>query len=267
VIDFPERQFVAKDEQTWHSELLRGAETASSLSVAILALMRDLERQVGHACSAMEAIGRMFSDYLLCVFENDSCDATPAQLHQWAAADPQRRRAESAKLGWEKWGPVADGRRGEQMACYRNRCRTMALATGPRDLYIVLDADLYGWSLEGIQHSLSHWGQFDVMASNGLVYWGTVLQYDSWTWREDNWDPVPMSYVHQRVYRRGDPLLPVLSAFGGMALYRATAFEAAEYGGGDCEHVVFHRRLREAGYGRVYVNPSQITLYNPVPSW
>lgn len=53
------------------------------------------------------------------------------------------------------------------------------------------------------------------------------------------------------VLRRGEPLLPVESCFGGLGLYRMAAFLSAEYGGGDCEHVVFHQRLRRSGFDRL----------------
>jgi hypothetical protein len=62
-------------------------------------------------------------------------------------------------------------------------------------------------------------------------------------------------------WSRGEPLLPVNSCFGGLGLYRMPAWLAARYGGDDCEHVVLHRRMRDAGYDRQYLNPSQIVLY------
>ena len=55
--------------------------------------------------------------------------------------------------------------------------------------------------------------------------------------------------------------MPVHSCFGGIGLYRMEAWLAARYSGDDCEHVTLHRRMREAGYGRQFLNPSQIALY------
>jgi hypothetical protein len=34
------------------------------------------------------------------------------------------------------------------------------------------------------------------------------------------------------------------------------------YGGDDCEHVVLHRQLRDRGFDRQFLNPSQIVLYS-----
>jgi hypothetical protein len=39
------------------------------------------------------------------------------------------------------------------------------------------------------------------------------------------------------------------------------AFKQGRYAGGDCEHVTMHRSLREAGHGKIYVNPSQVVIY------
>ena len=58
-------------------------------------------------------------------------------------------------------------------------------------------------------------------------------------------------------------MVPVWSCFGGLGVYRMECFEAAGYGGDDCEHVTFHRALRERGLDRLFLNPSQIVLYPP----
>jgi hypothetical protein len=65
-------------------------------------------------------------------------------------------------------------------------------------------------------------------------------------------------------FRRGVPLQPVWSCFGGLGVYRMECLRAAEYSGEDCEHVYLHRKLRQAGFTRLFLNPSQITLYDRV---
>ena len=39
------------------------------------------------------------------------------------------------------------------------------------------------------------------------------------------------------------------------------AFQAGKYAGGDIEHVAMHRSMREQGFGRLFLNPSQIVHY------
>ncbi|MEO1085295.1 MAG: hypothetical protein AAFY88_13735 [Acidobacteriota bacterium] len=56
--------------------------------------------------------------------------------------------------------------------------------------------------------------------------------------------------------------MPVVSCFGGLAVYSFEAFTCgARYAGPECEHVAFHRDLRRRGFGRQFLNPSQIVLY------
>lgn len=69
--------------------------------------------------------------------------------------------------------------------------------------------------------------------------------------------------THLLRFRRGEPLVPVWSCFGGLGIYRTECLSAASYEGSDCEHVTLHRMLRERGYDRLFLNPSQIVLYSP----
>lgn len=46
-----------------------------------------------------------------------------------------------------------------------------------------------------------------------------------------------------------------------MEVFRA----GCRYGGGDCKHVVLHGEMRQRGFDRLLMNPSQIVVY-PSPS-
>src|SRR5262249_17362150 len=91
---------------------------------------------------------------------------------------------------------------------------------------------------------------------------GTLRHFDTWAFRAVG-HPAAHSTPELRWLRfeRGDPLLPVWSCFGGMGVYRMACLHAVEYDGGDCEHVVLHQRLRAAGFDRLFLNPSQVVLY------
>jgi hypothetical protein len=67
--------------------------------------------------------------------------------------------------------------------------------------------------------------------------------------------------VNYFVWRRGEPLQPVYSCFGGLGVYRMRAFLSSRYAGSDCEHVALHRGMREAGFDRLFLNPSQLVFY------
>lgn len=60
----------------------------------------------------------------------------------------------------------------------------------------------------------------------------------------------------------------VHSAFGGLALYKRDVIQKARYIGVDehgsevCEHVAFHKQIRENG-GKIYLNPKLLNSYPP----
>jgi hypothetical protein len=55
----------------------------------------------------------------------------------------------------------------------------------------------------------------------------------------------------------GSPPVPVVSAFGGMAIYDSFAYLRGHYDGEkDCEHVPFHRSIAERTGQRLYMDPA-----------
>jgi hypothetical protein len=57
--------------------------------------------------------------------------------------------------------------------------------------------------------------------------------------------------------------VPVVSCFGGLGIYRMACLKAGSYDADDPGHATFHDRLRRAGMGRLFLNPSQIVLHSP----
>jgi hypothetical protein len=139
------------------------------------------------------------------------------------------------------------------------------------DYAIVVDMDLPGgWSFDGVAHTFGQ-ENWDFVGSNGLVHrlerpsdQSPFIHFDVWAFRPARGTAARRLVNHNELrLRRGEPLLPVESSFGGLGVYRMQCMRAAEYAGGDCEHVVFHERLRRAGFDRLFLNPSQIVLYSP----
>jgi hypothetical protein len=250
--------------EAYRARVMIGAARARHLTAAVCALARDLGDRAAFALAGIDAIAGLFAASRSFVYENDSADFTAERVQAWQAADPARRWARCDRMGRVKWQPVRSGVRGAHMAEYRNILRDAALADpafGP-DVVVMLDSDLAGWSLEGLCSTLGTDG-WDAVAANGLkTVGGRVVQYDAWAWRDvDHPHAHAAREINPRVYDRGHPMVPVGSAFGGLAVYRAEALAAACYAGGDCEHAVLHRALADAGYGRIFVNPGQVVVY------
>jgi len=159
------------------------------------------------------------------------------------------------------------------LAVCRNRYRDRILQEFcDFDYVVVVDTDLLGgWSYDGIANTFG-WPDWDFVGSNGLHFepgrrasdW-PYFHVDVWAFRPaPGTYPVSLKNLHALQLRRGVPLLPVESSFGGLGIYRMECLRLAEYGGTDCEHVVLHDRLREAGLDRMFLNPSQIVMYSPI---
>ncbi len=244
-----------------------GQALAASSGVAICALARNLGNNIAAARAGIETIAALFRHAWVYLYENDSSDGTPAQLASWAS-EPQTlvRWFKTEKIGHPRWPNARDLPRAQAMADARNAYRdtltqhVLAGAVAP-DYVIVLDTDLAAWSPRGVLHTLGLPG-WDAAGSNGLhKLRGLWTQYDAWAWR-DRGHPQAHHHteINPRVFSRADQPIPVISCFGGMAIYRAELFLAARYAGGDCEHVPFHKAIGKLG-GKMICNPGMVTLY------
>lgn len=253
----------------YFQRIKNGRERAQELNVVFCGLARDCAPHLQNTLSAITHIGKLFRQWGAVVYENDSRDRTLPILRDWQSRWP-RIYIKTDTLNDPKWPMARSPHRGTAMARYRNTCRNIVLEQerfSTADAVIVFDLDLSRYSINGILHTLSYWDEFDVMASNGLRWDGSrYVQYDAWAFRKESWEPLKFKDVKNGVYPLGSPLIPVRSAFGGLAVYQMNAYKAAaEYGGGDCEHVVFHRKLYNEGYDRIFVNPSQKMIAPSLP--
>ena len=266
---FPEHRYLPVPHlRPAYDELKRiGGERARHGRAVICGMARDVAERLPRVLPAVESVAGLFHEHRIIVYENDSTDATPEALASWCCEDKRRRTLISEALGKPKFGSIRSGERGNQNCGYRERCRTMAGELAPNFEYvIVLDLDLHRFSLDGIRHSLGH-NDWDMIGSNGLnIQHGRVVQNDVWAWREHTWAPRTLQEIHPHVYQRGLPMIRLLSCFGGLGLYRMPAYLAGEYiPEGDIEHVSLHKSMARAGFGRIFLNPSQIVLYECIP--
>lgn len=266
-----DRSRVEFDEAEWpcapvfrapYGEALdRGRKRMADARVVLCGLVRDAEAVLPLNLARLQHIGSLCGDHRIVIFENDSSDGTPARLAEAARRDP-RMRVVSETLGRRRWPAVKDLRRAAEMADYRNRLqRAVVDAFGDFDHVIVADLDLEGWSYDGIANGFGH-DDWDAMTSQGICFRrGRPMFYDGWAFRTHEEGPYRRYALRTMVFPRGTPPVPVRSAFSGLAIYRMAAFAAGRYGGEDCEHLVFHDSLARAGYGRVLLNPSMLSLY------
>jgi hypothetical protein len=155
------------------------------------------------------------------------------------------------------------------MARYRNAClETVRSRYANYDHAIVVDTDLeVGWSDDGVANTFGHDG-WDFVGSNGLILrrcglsMNTLLQYDAWAFRVDEkFTPLTTAEVNYMSWQRGESLVPVTCSFGGLGVFRMPAYLAGSYAGHDVDHVTHQQLARARGFTKVFLNPSQVTLY------
>jgi hypothetical protein len=269
---FPEEAFPCSTERspTHRARVTQGMRQMSQSRAVICGLCRDVRVHLPRLAARIARLGAMFRDHRVVLVENDSRDATAEFLQDWTNRDT-RIDVISERFGVRKFPQNRDRDRTEWLAQCRNRyLDQIAARYADFEYLIVVDTDLAGgWSYEGIASTFGH-GGWDVVGSYGLVEstsgtLGTWLQYDSWAFRSFGHPAAhPSHQVNSMLLERGQEMLRVDSCFGGLAVYRLPAILAARYGGEDCEHVVLHQRMIAQGADKIYLNPSQVTLYSPL---
>lgn len=269
-IVFPEHRFSPPPhlQADYEQRLADGYQTMRSQRAVVCGLARDIAGSLPVMIEHVERLGEKFADYRVLMYENDSRDATPEILAEW-----RQSNARVTLLSEQLGAPVNSNRRcldrAARMAYYRNVCQN-ALAEDYRDYDVAIIADMdlpMGFSVDGVANTFGH-SQWDFVGSYGVIYKrlgnepNCALHYDAWAFRNfGSYEPLQTGEVNAMHWQRGEPLTPVYSCFGGLGVYRMPALLSARYEGIDCEHVPLHRQMRNNGYGRQFLNPSQITLY------
>jgi hypothetical protein len=272
---FPESYFPCapsrEDEHRRRTAL--GLSRMHTSSVVVCGLARDVAPLLPLQIERIEKLGKMFDRYQVVIYENDSVDETRDLLRKWSLAN-RNVHLLLERLGAIRYPQIRSIERAERMAYYRNKCREHVLSNFPDYSYvIVLDTDLEGgWSYDGVASTFGH-HEWDYVGSNGLLHRRSptrispedALHFDCWAFRRVGHDePHPNDEINALRLLRGEPLQPVWSCFGGLGIYRMECLKSAQYSGEDCEHVCLHRQMRKAGFTRLFLNPSQITLYDRV---
>ena len=269
-IRFNEHHFPVPAELA-HSYMQRvsdGYDQMQRCKIVIAGLARNVGSILPATMLRMELLGRTFADYRILIYENDSIDRTVEILAEWTRLNP-RVEIVTESLGAPPSRPIRCSNRADRMAFYRGRCQERIREKyANADFVALIDTDVAGgWSPDGVASTFGHEG-WDFVGSNGLIYkrrgWNAnaTAHYDAWAYRTDeDFSPLTTKYVNHLQFTRGQPMISLPSCFGGLGFYRMDAYLAGAYEGGDIEHVSMHRSMRERGYDKTFLNPSQIVVY------
>ncbi|MDY8108786.1 hypothetical protein U0C82_06460 [Fulvimarina sp. 2208YS6-2-32] len=220
------------------------------------------------------------------VVESDSTDDTPASLAALERDIPNFRAISLGALS--KRLP----RRTERIAHCRNAYLEALESCAGFDAsgyVVVADLDGVNGALDpaSVATCFSSQTPWDVCTANQDDFY-----YDVWALRHPIWSPddcwasydalIPVMgprqalelAVHARMVRLDPdaPMIPVVSAFGGLAIYRAAILSGARYAAWDetgalvCEHVPFHAALAARGC-RIVINPRLLNARTTHHAW
>lgn len=248
-------------------------------SIVVVGVARNCARTLRKSIRTIEAALSGFDTRQWFIVESDSSDATVDTLRQISAQSPN---VEFVSLGDLRHDIPA---RTERIAHCRNvYLEAIRSRSAWRDAGLVAVADLDGINTlldkSGVESCFER-DDWSVCTANQAGPYYDIYALRHATWCPDDWwqqhdfaralgiaERESIQFAcHSRMLEipATAPWIPVESAFGGFALYRAEALLTSDavYRGTDpagvgvCEHVPLHRSLTAAGE-RIFINPKMI---------
>lgn len=274
-IIYETRQFfpIHKDFQSMFSHKVSlGEKYASQKNVLILTLARNIEHKVNYSLKIIKDLCQKFSQHRVFIYENDSTDDTVNSIKDIINYDTYANFSVFTEVLETEALPMSKHTyRTKQMARARNKCYQLACETFPdfqHHLVLVIDIDFLNTCIDGLMNSLgwlSDHPEMSAICGNSYQFTNPYNlsqyhNYDSFAFRLNYWDYYDMPWFPHFSLPIGSKPIPVNSAFGGAAFYRSK-FYADNYLGNDCEHVTFHKYIKnQYPEFQLFCNPSQIML-------
>lgn len=242
-------------------------------SIIFIGCARNCASKIQESVRNLDVIGKLFKNYKIIIFENDSTDETLQELNRIKSEIPVEIIT-MAKLD------ESFLMRTHRLSFARNMLLRRVKDEVP-DYFCVADLDgVMGktLSIDGVLSNFTHIGCWDAVfpVTNNFYY-------DIWALRQadiclgdymvamDKMSPifdrqVALDFHLRRIasikFRDLKGWLSVDSAFGGIGFYRTNSFIFSNYFGGInsteiCEHVIFHKKAKLQG-AMLYINPNFI---------
>lgn len=247
-----------------------------SKKVVIVGAARDIAPMFSRTEKAWQVLTAPFTDYRIFVYENDSSDDTPRLLAQWHEKDPSRHLYQSeVKPSFLQGEP----HRIKRLQRVRQRCHDVVtqqiLPEFAADYVVVMDMDLIiGVYPPGWEVVVQDPQPFDVWWANGYAYSTLYGVSSTFLAPRTYFRPYdPAAYLDEKGrYHPEHPAVdakqltrhPCQSAFNGLGLYQPAAFQAGSYlpstDTTQCEHVIFHQSIRDAGFTRTFIHPALLLV-------
>ena len=268
-IALPESPRSTKD----HNTIQKGKDIAKQKKITIASLARDVSHIFNKASKRIEAMGSLFGDYEVLVFENDSKDGSRELFEDWSARNARVNLLECEDLGYKDCKfDTANGYtlgaasldRMNRMSFFRNRYLEHFCKKSDSDYLLVYDFDLDGGiSLEGILHSIGCEDQWDAVFARGLSRFPPLgfvaAMYDGLAYVSKGSED--LGIVSRFIELNCNPeegLVEVDSAFNGLGIYKRACVLDAKYHSVNetlnCEHIGLHYDMIKNGHNKIYIN-------------
>lgn len=225
--------------------------------IVFAGITRDSSEYIEQAITRVKELGSLFKEYKIFVYENDSKDNTVSLLQK------MRVPYISETIGVPSYDYKDTNRTSiERMAYYRNRLKE-SIDNESGDYVAIVDFDIKQVSWDGFFSSFQHEG-WDIITAFGVCSRKQLKEpvyYDYFAHREIGQIGVNKDIVNK--YKGElDHFIRVESAFGGIAIYKKDVYSSGIYSGEECEHVTFHRSLRENGHDKLFINTRLMVNHN-----
>jgi hypothetical protein len=204
--------------------------------VLICGVCKDVETKIQHSIENIEKLGNRFKDYAVIVYENNSNDETASILREWAKKNDKVLFI--SEVVPQKQLPFL---RMEMIARARNIVLEKAKLPEYSDHQYLIMADLdfiNPWPIEEIVNSVELPIEWDCISANGIRPDKTYV--DRFAFRDESYplgdellgNPWWYALVDTQLTLVGkEDLMPVYSAFGGLAIYKRATLTQFTYTG------------------------------------
>lgn len=234
-----------------------------------MSLFRDSESYLHDALNRFQSLNetKIFDcihpvdlDFEFFFYENDSKDNTRSILQDWTELNSKNSKLFYEDLGTPKFGSVTSAERLILLSGYRNKLKSLA---GKLDstFCVLVDSDVE-FTPDHIKMLLRELveNEWSMVTANSRAIPGDVY-YDAFTLKDKflnnalYYADCPMILKEDRdKWKRGE-VVPVASAFGGLAVVRSSCFNKVKWSTtGNCEHVNFCLELGK--FGQVCILPT-----------
>lgn len=248
-------------------------------SIIIIGAIRNGEKYINQVFNNMIQIGILFKNYKILIYENDSHDKTKNILNKY------KNENQHIEIIFENNIDKLYQLRTQRLAYIRNKLlKTVLEKYNTYDYLLNMDLDDVN-STNDIVTTFHHIFDYDEKIWDVQTIHQRKEYYDIWAYRKaglieyDCWNqvrkdvankiPYAISYQnhikkYQKPYSLKRGLIPVISAFGGAALYKMNKLIEAKDDvlyvglnkyGEVCEHVSFHEVLKNKYNTKIFINP------------